>query len=82
MHSRVFFFHVQQPTTCPHVVGAPTAICGVPASKEGMEREWEGDDCHFVGPRSLCGLWFWCVNTVAMTSKRAEGRLFVRENAP
>ena len=41
VHSRVFFFHVQQPTTCPPVVGAPTAICGVPASKEGMEREWE-----------------------------------------
>ena len=32
----------------------------LPASKEGMERESEGDDCHIVGPRSLCGLWFWC----------------------
>ena len=82
VHLRVFFFHVQQPTTCPPVVGAPTAICGVPASEEGMEREWEGDDCHIVGPRSLCGLWFLVCNTVAMTSKRAEGRLFVRENAP
>ena len=56
VHLRVFFFHVQQQTTCPHVVGAPTAICGVPASEEGMEREWEGDDCHIVGPRSLCVL--------------------------
>ena len=25
-----------------------------------MERERDGDDCHTVGPRSLCGLWFQC----------------------